>query len=155
MLGKTHVYETLVRESHLDTFGHVNNAKYLEILEEARWDLITRNGYGMDTILVESKGPVVLEVSLKFKRELRLRDKIRIESTTVDYRGRIAHLRQQIFNQEGELCADALFTCGLFDTLRRRLIRPTEKWLRALGVDSVECQESRHPVKKIDSDLGA
>jgi thioesterase-3 len=27
-----------VRGYHLDLFGHVNNARYLEFLEEARWD---------------------------------------------------------------------------------------------------------------------
>ena len=41
MLGSVHEYALVIREQHLDTFGHVNNAKYLEILEEARWDLIT------------------------------------------------------------------------------------------------------------------
>ena len=47
MLGRVHDYQLVIREQHLDTFGHVNNAKYLEILEEARWDLITGNGYGL------------------------------------------------------------------------------------------------------------
>ncbi|XLM23374.1 thioesterase, partial [Chromobacterium piscinae] len=27
-----------VRGYHLDLFGHVNNARYLEFLEEARWN---------------------------------------------------------------------------------------------------------------------
>jgi thioesterase III len=27
----------LIREEHLDTFGHVNNARYLEIFGQARW----------------------------------------------------------------------------------------------------------------------
>jgi hypothetical protein len=35
MLDHKHEYEALIHERHLDTFGHVNNAAYLEILEEA------------------------------------------------------------------------------------------------------------------------
>ncbi len=37
MIGEAHEYHLLILEKHLDTFGHVNNASYLEILEEARW----------------------------------------------------------------------------------------------------------------------
>lgn len=59
-----------ILEGHLDTFGHVNNASYLEILEEARWDLITRNGYGLDAVRRLGIGPVVLEAHLRFVREL-------------------------------------------------------------------------------------
>lgn len=30
--------EIKVRGFHLDLYGHMNNARYLEVLEEARWD---------------------------------------------------------------------------------------------------------------------
>jgi acyl-CoA thioester hydrolase len=63
-------------ESHIDTFGHVNNAAYLEILEEARWDLITRNGYGLDEVQRRRIGPIVLDVHLRFVRELRNRQAV-------------------------------------------------------------------------------
>ena len=39
-------YELLIREQHLDSYGHVNNATYVSLFEEARWELITRKGYG-------------------------------------------------------------------------------------------------------------
>ena len=32
--------ERIVRGYHLDLFGHVNNCRYLEFLEDARWDVI-------------------------------------------------------------------------------------------------------------------
>ena len=35
------IYHTQIKEKDLDTLGHVNNAKYLELFEEARWDFIT------------------------------------------------------------------------------------------------------------------
>ena len=33
-----------IRTFHTDSFGHVNNAKYLELLEEARWRYAEDNG---------------------------------------------------------------------------------------------------------------
>ena len=36
----SHVIEIKVRGYHLDLFRHVNNARYLEFLEEARWSFL-------------------------------------------------------------------------------------------------------------------
>jgi acyl-CoA thioesterase FadM len=35
-MATEHVYTTQILEGHLDTFGHVNNARHLDLLEEAR-----------------------------------------------------------------------------------------------------------------------
>jgi len=35
-----HVVEIKVRGYHLDLYGHINNARYLEFLEEGRWSFI-------------------------------------------------------------------------------------------------------------------
>ena len=49
-MSYTHEKTTVISEAHLDSFGHVNNARYFELLEQARWDLITERGFGIDTI---------------------------------------------------------------------------------------------------------
>lgn len=134
MIGAAHEYRLLVLEKHLDTFGHVNNASYLEILEEARWDLITRNGFGLDEVHRRGIGPVVLEARLRFARELRNRQAVTIRSWVDSYSGKIGRFAQQILDDDGRLCCDALFKIGLFDLTARRLIRPTPEWVRALGL---------------------
>ena len=50
MVNRVFEQSIVIREEHLDTFGHVNNARYLEIFEQARWDFITDNGFGLDYI---------------------------------------------------------------------------------------------------------
>jgi acyl-CoA thioester hydrolase len=134
MIGSAHEYRLLVLEKHLDTFGHVNNAAYLEILEEARWDLITGNGYGLDEVRRRGIGPVVLEAHLRFARELHNRQAVTIRTWLESYSGKVGRLAQQIKDDDGEVCCDALFTIGLFDLAARRLIRPTAEWARALGL---------------------
>jgi len=134
MIGEVHEYRLLILEKHLDTFGHVNNASYLEILEEARWDLITRNGYGLEEVRRLGIGPVVLEAHLRFARELHNRQAVTIRSWLESYSGRVSKFAQQILDDAGELCCDAMFTIGLFDLTARRLIRPTPEWARALGL---------------------
>ncbi len=134
MLGPIHDYELLIHEQHLDTFGHVNNAAYLQILEEARWDLITRNGYGLEEIRKHGIGPVVLEVQLRFRRELRNRQRVRIRSWVEGYSGKVGQFTQHILDEEEQVCCEASFTVGLFDLAARRLVPPTPEWLTALGL---------------------
>ena len=134
MLGSVHEYPIVIREQHLDTFGHVNNAKYLELFEEARWDLITRNGYGLDEIRRRGVGPVVLEAALKFQRELRNRQAIVIKSWTESYTGKIARFTQHMVDEQGAVCCEGGFVFGLFDLTARKLIPPTAEWLRAVGI---------------------
>jgi acyl-CoA thioester hydrolase len=134
MLGAVHEYPVLIREQHLDTFGHVNNARYLELFEEARWDLITRNGYGVDDIVRTRIGPTILEVTLKFQRELRNRQAVVIKSWTDSYVGKIARFTQQMLDDKGRLCCEGTFVLALFDLAARKLIPPTPEWLRAVGI---------------------
>jgi thioesterase III len=134
MLGATHDYELLIQEQHLDTFGHVNNAAYLQILEQARWDLITRNGYGLEEVHRRKVGPVVLEIQLRFRRELRNRQRVTIRSWVESYSGKTGRFQQHILDDAGAICCEAGFTVGLFDLTARKLIPPTPEWLAALGL---------------------
>lgn len=129
-----HTYPILIRESHLDTFGHVNNAVYLSLFEEARWDLITSNGFGMKEIHQAKQGPVILEVNLKFIKELKLRDQISITTELVHYKSKIGQLLQKMIKSDGSVASEALFTFALFDTSTRKIIEPTPAWKKAVGL---------------------
>ncbi len=128
------IYEMTIRESHLDSFGHVNNAAYLTILEEARWDIISKRGYGLSEIHKSKIGPVILEVNLKFQKELTNRETVTIKTGIIKHSGKISTLRQVIFNSKGEQAAVADFVVGLFDLKARKLIDYTPEWKRALAL---------------------
>ena len=128
-----HTYEVVIRESHLDTFGHVNNAAYLVLFEEARWEFITRNGYGLKTVQELQLGPVVLDLSMKFRRELTLREKVKITNVSQEPKGKISKFRQEMIKEDGVLAAELDLTFGLFDLKARRLVDPTPEWRKALG----------------------
>lgn len=133
MEAKKFEYQLLILEHHLDTFGHVNNAKYLELLEEARWDLISKNGYGLHDVMKKQIGPVILEVNLQFRKELKLREKIKIFTHCEKQEGKIGYIHQTIVNENGDEAAIAVFTYALFDLKERKIIPPTEDWLKAIG----------------------
>lgn len=134
-LSATFVYEFIVREAHLDTFGHVNNAEYLRLFEEARWELITSRGYGLDRVKESGVGPVLLDVHLRFKREIKLRQKIKIETTAQMQSDKIYKIFQKMVDAEtGSLHAEAEYTAGVFDTQKRKLIQAPDEWKAAIGL---------------------
>jgi YbgC/YbaW family acyl-CoA thioester hydrolase len=132
------VHTILIRESHLDTFGHMNNAMYLTLFEEARWESITKNGYGLKDILKIQKGPVILDAQIKFLKEIRLREQISMTLELLEYKSKVGKLFQQMLKSDGTIAAELTMSFGLFDLQARRLIDPTPEWKRALGIqDSV------------------
>lgn len=128
-------YLTVIRELHLDSFGHVNNAVYAQLYEEARWDFITKNNFGLDRIKALQIGPVILDMKIRFKRELLNREQITIKSKTLALVStRIMVLEQTMYKADGKVASEAEFTIGLFDMKERKLVDATPEWLKAIGV---------------------
>lgn len=127
-------YEILIKENHLDSFGHVNNAVYLQLFEEARWDFITKNGYGLEHIQTTQMGPVILDIKIRFKRELKNREKVKIRSQVINVlNSKMIILQQAILKEDGKTSSDATFTIGFFDMKERKLIDAHPDWLRSIG----------------------
>ena len=128
-------YSILIKEHHLDTFGHVNNATYLVLLEEARWEFLYAYGIDLKTIQTSGTGPIILECHIRFLREITLRQLILIESRMLSWENKIGVMQQTIRNEQGETCAAAQVTFGIFDMNTRKLILPPAEWLVATGMD--------------------
>ena len=137
MEAKIHRYPIIIKETLLDLYGHVNNAAYLTLYEEARWDMITKSGYGLHTIRETGLGPVILNIDISYLKELRSREEIVVESQTLSYEKKVGVL-QQVMLRDGEVCNKAIYKFGLFDLKNRKLVIPTQEWLIAIGVVDVE-----------------
>jgi thioesterase III len=125
----------VINEGHLDTFGHVNNARYLEIFEQARWDLITDNGFGLDYVKSSGTGPVILEINLRFLREIKNRQHLLIQSFLESYEGKIGRMTQLLIDDSAQICCEGKFVIAQWDTRTRKLIPPTPEWRVAVGLE--------------------
>ena len=134
MDAKIYSYPLIIKEIYLDTFGHVNNAVYLTLLEEARWDFVTKNGYGLKRIQESGLGPTILNIKLSFFKELRLRDEIIITTQLISYERKKGTLVQKMIRND-EVCCEAEFVIGLFNLAERKLVLPTPEWLEAIGME--------------------
>ena len=129
-----HSYPVTIKEFHLDTFGHVNNAVYLQLFEEARWEVMTKNGYGLKKVMADKKGPIILDIKLEFLLELHLREEIKIETQVDAFKGKVSMINQTIINSQNKVASRAQFTHAFFDLEKRRIIEPSHDWLKALGI---------------------
>jgi acyl-CoA thioester hydrolase len=132
-------YRLIIREHHLDAFGHVNHAKYLEILEEARWQIITERNYGLEKVLKTQLAPVILSLNINYLKELKLREEIAVTTQVLNFSKRIGKLQQKIIKLEAgskseTVAATAEITMGIMDLRTRKLVAPNEEWRFALGL---------------------
>ena len=115
-----HTIEIKVRGYHLDLFGHVNNARYLEFLEEGRWSAFEQ---GLDIQALKRKGLAftVVNINISYRRPALLNQVLRVETQVARCGRRSAVLRQTVINKEtDELMAEAEVTFVLFDTRLQR-----------------------------------
>jgi acyl-CoA thioester hydrolase len=74
-----HEYFFEVRGFELDSFGHVNNAVYLNYLEAARWKFFKETKW-LDYMESQSLYPVVVETHIRYANELNVFDQAVIKS---------------------------------------------------------------------------
>jgi YbgC/YbaW family acyl-CoA thioester hydrolase len=137
------LYRLQILEHHLDTFGHVNNATYLQLYEQARWELIHAHGLGLHTILQEKVGPVLLEAHLKFKRELVNREWIRIETHFAGMKNHLVmDVEQKMIKESDESVASTLvISLGVMDLQARKLIVPPSRWHKAIAGEEADIKD--------------
>lgn len=121
-----------ISQEHCDFLGHVNNARYFEIFEMARWKWLESKGFDRETVLRSGRGTVLLETHARFARELKLGEEISVSVKSCEIRGKIAKLYQEIIKTSGEISASAEFVLGFFDLKARKLILPDDDWVKAL-----------------------
>ena len=93
-----------VRNYHLDGYGHVNNARYLEFLEEARWAFFEEHG-----LLSEIDGLmlVVVRTDIRYRRAAVYGDILRFEGRLKELTSRHIILTQNIVLPSGKNAVEA------------------------------------------------
>lgn len=104
-----------VRGYHLDVYQHVNNARYLEFLEEARWAWLEKLAafrWMNDNRLAF----IVVNININYRRPAVLGDELAIASHLVQLGGKSGVIGQTItLLPEGEAIADATLTFVCID----------------------------------------
>ncbi|MCX4785093.1 MULTISPECIES: acyl-CoA thioesterase [unclassified Streptomyces] len=125
--------DVTVRGYELDTQGHLNQAVYLQYAEHARWELLRAAGLSQEKLLASGVGPVALETTVKFLRELRGGDRVRVTCRFVYGAGKTFEVAQQILKEDGTVAAQVTGVAGMLDLTARRLIADPAGHLASLA----------------------
>lgn len=119
-----------VRGYHLDVYQHVNNARYLEFLEEARWDGLEQEE-GFQWMTANRIAFVVVNININYRRPAVLGDLLKVTSQVQQLNGKSGILSQVItLEPEGQVVADAQITFVCIDLSTQKAL-PLEGELRA------------------------
>lgn len=111
-----------VRGYHLDVYQHVNNARYLEFLEEARWEWL-ENEAGFRWMTENNIAFIVVNININYRSPAVLGDKLRIDSQMVQLNGKSGVLSQKVTQDPaGTPVADALLTFVCVDLKTQRAL---------------------------------
>ncbi len=131
---KEYEYKFIVTPDLLDDYMHVNNARYLDLYERARWEILEKSGLGRDKVKESKIGPIIIEVTVRFSQELLPGEEIKITTTSRRKNDLVFYFDQEMINSKGKVASKAVFTSALFDLEKRKMVRPDEKWLEAMGL---------------------
>ncbi|MGO1384213.1 MAG: acyl-CoA thioesterase [Arachnia sp.] len=92
--------------SDLDLLGHINNSRYLAIMDLARLDLMLRSGW-WDKFTRKGWFPVVAGQTITYRKSMNLGQRFDVETRVLGMDERWFYL-QQSFRSKGEIHAHAL-----------------------------------------------
>ncbi len=98
--------EYKVRNYHVDSYGHVNNAAYLLFLEDARTDFFSYFGFPLSLLAKNNVYVFITEINIKYIKPLHLDDVITVTGNISNIKKVRATWKQNIFRDK-ELVADA------------------------------------------------
>jgi acyl-CoA thioester hydrolase len=100
-----------VRSYECDSYGHVNNATYLNYLEYARMMALLEKGFSLDSMKKKGYLVVIRKIEIEYKYPLFLNDEVLIKTCTSAARNTSGTFIQEIFNLNSDkLAAEARVT---------------------------------------------
>ncbi|MEU2338607.1 acyl-CoA thioesterase [Streptomyces sp. NPDC006654] len=111
-----------VRGYETDVQGHLNQAVYINYAEHARWSLLQAAGITQAQLVGRGVGPVALETTIRYKRELVAGDEVDVTCAFEWGGGKTFRVLQKITKADGTLAAEVDAVGGLLDLKTRKLV---------------------------------
>jgi acyl-CoA thioester hydrolase len=124
-----------VRGYETDVQGHLNQSVYINYAEHARWSLLRAAGITQAGLIGSGVGPVALETTIKYRRELVAGDEVEVTCAFAWGEGKTFRIEQTIRKTDGTVAAEITAVGGLLDLKERRLVAEPRKYFKELAAD--------------------
>ena len=123
-----------VRGYHLDMYGHVNNARYLEFLEEGRWQWFEKVG-AFENVVKEGLGFSVVNINIDYRRPAFQGEALEIQTELISTGNKSAVINQLVLLEGSDkVVADANVTFVIVSLKTGRPVELTQKLLDDFGL---------------------
>lgn len=120
---KTYRSSLEVRGYEIDSFGHVNNAVYLNYLEFARWKMLNEEGITLEQITKDKQWPVIQSIEIKYLKPSFTGDVLEI-STRITEVSRVKFQLEQVIHRGDSSIASALVNSVIINEAGRPIEIP-------------------------------
>jgi acyl-CoA thioester hydrolase len=124
-----------VRGYETDVQGHLNQAVYLNYAEHARWSLLRAAGIGQAELIARGVGPVALETTIRYRRELLAGDEVEVTCAFIWGERKTFRIHQTIRKTNGTVAAEITAVGGLMDLKERRLLPEPQRYFKEMATD--------------------
>ncbi|MFJ1968614.1 acyl-CoA thioesterase [Streptomyces sp. NPDC087903] len=125
-----------VRGYETDVQGHLNQSVYINYAEHARWSLLQAAGISQAALAGKGVGPVALETTIRYRRELLAGDEVDVNCVFVWGGGKTFRIEQTIRRTDGTVAAELTSVGGLLDLGERRLLADPQGHFKELATDA-------------------
>ena len=132
LLGESSIVQRVL-PNDCDMNLHVNNGRYLSLMDLGRIDHVTRSGWWR-VFRARGWNPVAAGVTIRYRRELRIGRRYRLFTKCLGWTERWIFFEQRFERMDGKLAARAYVKVAVLGADRRTL-DPSEV-VAAMGVDA-------------------
>lgn len=121
-----------IRFTDIDIFGHVNNARYPELFDTARYRYVSGLVPEFDP---NGKSMVLVHLETNFRRQIVFEDKVYVETRLEKVGDRSIGMRQLIVNENGAVHADSYGILSTYDAVAQQSFPMPDEWRRRFEAD--------------------
>jgi acyl-CoA thioester hydrolase len=108
---------------------------YLNYAEHARWSLLQAAGISQARLIGKGVGPVALETTIRYQRELLAGDEVEVTCGFEWGEGKTFRIRQTIRKTDGTVAAEITAVGGLLNLKERKLVARPHEYFKELAAD--------------------
>ncbi|MFD9394214.1 acyl-CoA thioesterase [Streptomyces sp. NPDC060000] len=124
-----------VRGYETDVQGHLNQSVYINYAEHARWSLLQAAGISQAGLVAKGVGPVALETTIRYQRELLAGDEVDVTCVFEWGGGKTFRIEQTIRKADGTVSAQLSSVGGLLDLEKRRMVTNPQDYFKEMAND--------------------
>ena len=121
-----------VRYYETDQMAIVHHSNYIRYFECARTEMLIALDYPIEAIEADGVVMPVVSVTCKYKHSAKMRDVLRVVCMIDKVPLAKLPIREEVYNQDGVLCAEGVVTIGFLDKVTGRPVACPPKFTKIL-----------------------